>query len=659
MSKGMFIFERYCWNIGNTTFRVKELAYKNEVQLGCLEKLFAENPNIEWGPVLEALYYDLLTSVSLVKGTAPNKEKDARELSSPLCDLGLITKKRKTTPVGQKLLSISKKGDYNSDNLLYISKDSYIYLLQFLKMQIDDVKPFVVLLYFLLKLGHLSKEEFSYCLPVCCSMNDVERIKNKIQDIRDKKITVEDFLIKEMLNKNNYKNALEYFVDKDFIDKETIEDIGMNRKSSTYDAPIIDVYSNLHELWDNKSATEKDIIKTLIVLKSKILKINVNQRSAWSQYLGIKNSTKFDSEFIENFYKIDLLTAGDEKEFRKKFFIKWHYFKWKSNLDDYYDLNKRYFSLADIIEFNNNTFKLTEIAKHYFKDIIDDMIKEELKSKEEYFDYFSSEHEINEIYSKCNKTKADLAKSISEEVGEEIQPGSLNEYIKDKEESKFIEMIDAKFDKNKTLVLLDAFKNRRDDVIHEEITDDASPSSCFEYILAIIWYRISGRKGRLRDCMNGHLDANMLPKTHASGLMSDLIFKYDRTNDYAEHDLLIEATLSESSGQRKMEWEPVSRHLEANIKTTNNENDYVLFIAGKLADETVKTFRLQKNYDFDCDGHHFDYLKIIPIDIDILKAIMEKEYNYSSLYKIFEKSFRSDLISMNWYNSTIREEFIK
>jgi len=72
------------------------------------------------------------------------------------------------------------------------------------------------------------------------------------------------------------------------------------------------------------------------------------------------------------------------------------------------------------------------------------------------------------------------------------------------------------------------------------------------------------------------LDVNMLPKRHAGGGEADLIFKYNDTPSYPAHDLLLEVTLSESTGQRQMEWEPVSRHLENHIKLeTHNEKDYL------------------------------------------------------------------------------------
>jgi hypothetical protein len=48
-----------------------------------------------------------------------------------------------------------------------------------------------------------------------------------------------------------------------------------------------------------------------------------------------------------------------------------HLCKWKSTLEDYSDLNYRYFSLSDIIQQDEEKFELDLLPKYYFKDIID------------------------------------------------------------------------------------------------------------------------------------------------------------------------------------------------------------------------------------------------------------------------------------------------
>lgn len=123
--------------MGNTAFRVYDLKYKNELQLRYLTQLFSEHPNESWRE-LQTTYYNLLSEVGFKNGQAKRPDKDARELTSGLADLGLVEKdSRKITEIGQKILDISNSGDFKSDNVFGIDKDSYIYLLQFLKYQIS------------------------------------------------------------------------------------------------------------------------------------------------------------------------------------------------------------------------------------------------------------------------------------------------------------------------------------------------------------------------------------------------------------------------------------------------------------------------------------------------------------------------------------------
>ena len=85
------------------------------------------------GSMSTASYYDFLKTKNFVIGDALNKSKDAREKTSGLVDIGLIDSNRNLSDIGKHLLEISKNGDFTSDNFLKISKDSFIYLKQFLK----------------------------------------------------------------------------------------------------------------------------------------------------------------------------------------------------------------------------------------------------------------------------------------------------------------------------------------------------------------------------------------------------------------------------------------------------------------------------------------------------------------------------------------------
>ena len=156
--------------------------------------------------------------------------------------------------------------------------------------------------------------------------------------------------------------------------------------------------------------------------------------------------------------------------------------------------------------------------------------------------------------------------------------------------------------------------------------------------------------------MNLSLDADLLPKTHAGGGMADIVYKYEE-DSYPKHDLLIEATLSESTSQRSMEMEPVSRHLGENIKLTNNENDYALFVAPILEERIIMDFRNRKTYCYPKgNGEFINGLKIIPINIDILKKLLINNVKYDYIYSWFDKAYKSSEPDPVWFEKEILEK---
>lgn len=69
-----------------------------------------------------------------------------------------------------------------------------------------------------------------------------------------------------------------------------------------------------------------------------------------------------------------ILTIKDEIAFKEEFFKLLHLFKAKSLLDDYYDLNKRYFKTSDTIIFQDDKVKFDIIPNCYFALIKDSLL---------------------------------------------------------------------------------------------------------------------------------------------------------------------------------------------------------------------------------------------------------------------------------------------
>ena len=200
-----------------------------------------------------------------------------------------------------------------------------------------------------------------------------------------------------------------------------------------------------------------------------------------------------------------------------------------------------------------------------------------------------------------------------------------------------------------------AFEDRRDGDIQSMVTNNADIPTIFEYVLAIAWYKISGRQGKILDYMNLSLDADLLPVTHAAGGHEDITYKYEATESYPAHTLLIEATLANSTNQRRMEMEPVSRHLGDYLLSHPGEMAYCLFATTYLHINVVADFRGRKNMlYYSVDGSNcINSMKIIPCLTSEIKTILLKKINYSEIYNIFDNAYAANTKPNEWYEKNI------
>ena len=155
--------------------------------------------------------------------------------------------------------------------------------------------------------------------------------------------------------------------------------------------------------------------------------------------------------------------------------------------------------------------------------------------------------------------------------------------------------------------------------------------------------------------MNLSLEADLLPKSHACGGEADIVYKYEETEHYPQHDVLIEATLMDESTQRRGEMEPVSRHLGTHILKTANKA-YCTFISPYLDINVLSHFRSLKNigyYNPQDYSKHVPSLKVIPLKTKELKTILQKGIKYNVLYSIMDKAFEKESPIPTWYENEL------
>lgn len=151
------------------------------------------------------------------------------------------------------------------------------------------------------------------------------------------------------------------------------------------------------------------------------------------------------------------------------------------------------------------------------------------------------------------------------------------------------------------------------------------------------------------------LEANLLPKTHAAGGYADIIYEYEACTFYPKHSLLLEATLADGNNQKRMEMEPVSRHLGDYRIRFNNLFDYSLFVSTYLDKNVISDFRYRKIIPYTRNEETITGMKIISMDIDSLKKIIENKVKYKYLYEVFDKYHEMPLETVDWHDGMIKE----
>lgn len=650
-------FKSYCWCLGTTSFRTKDFNIKIEKQLQLLHD-FWQNPEFTdkiWRDV-QGDYYTFMHENGFVAGDAKRPDKDAREKTSGLADIGLLDSERRLTEVGNALLHISQNSDFTPDNPLELDKDSFIYLKQLLKTsnQVGEhiVRPFIVLAYALSQLDYLSYEEFTYLLPLCTTEENLKTMVDNIGEMRLGNKNLDDIVINTVLSMDNYQLAHNFFMG-EAVTEETIRVAGMNRKSknggANYDKHYFPVYQNLCKVFLNHDES------AVFPLFESIQKIKNSPKIMWKQLLfGNANTSVLRRGGLETVDKAPFLHISSEDELKEMFFSYLHIFKIRTTLHDYFDLNRRYFRTTDTLLFQEQKIEFDVLPKVYFHQCAEELLSIGFTAEPRKQENLS----LEEIAPCLKIDLPALHRALGIAVGETVTSSQeAQRVVRDQRYQRLDQLIEQKFSKEQLIHLMTLFEDRTDGDIRKLVTDNAEIPTIFEYVLGIAWYVISGKQGNVLDYLKLSLDADLLPKSHAAGGAADIVYEYAESPNYPDHTLLIEATLSNDANQRRMEMEPVTRHLGKYLLTNQNTEAYCVFISTYLDRNVISDFRQRKHMEyFDTRSEaSLDGMKIIPLDTSLLKSVLEKEHSYEYLYDVFENAYQSDMrVGDGWFEETIK-----
>ena len=639
-------YKSFFWSMGTTSFRTRDFNKTIEQQLELLHEFWAqpENQAESWNAnnALQSRYYAFMQSKNFVKGDAAKKDKDAREKTSGLVDIGLIDPARRLTEAGDALRKMAAAGDFAPDNFLELPRDSFLYLGQLLKASCKvgggEVRPFIVLLYLLTQAGQLSLDQFTYLVPLCVDEGSTAAI---LQGILAGTETTDEILLARLMAQENYQKALALLLENP-VEESLLCEVGLNRKSRQYDKPYFALYQNLAAVYlQGKTEMLPRVFDCLSRLEIGAL---------WKEYLFDTTSRKAVQKDPARHQKRTRFDAVQtEQAFKREFFCRMHLFKAKATLADYRDLNRRYFKTADVLLFEDGQVKLSLAAKYYFAAVMPKLYAEAYRETA----LLPRHCPLHEICPALVPNDAAVIAGLNRDFGVGVTSlQAAHEILENERYARLHHLLDTRFTRENLTALLVLFEQRTDGdaaadaKIQAAVTDNADVPTIFEYVLGILWYQISGRKGRVLDYMQLSLDADLLPKTHAAGGEADIVYAYDACEAYPAHTLLLEATLSEKNNQRRMEMEPVSRHLGRHLIAHPNPHSYCVFAAPYLDYNVLTDFRYRKRmpyYLLQNESQCVKGMKIIPLTTGMLQKILKKGLSYAQLYPIFEKAYRADL----------------
>ena len=709
----------YCWVIGNTGFRESALYEKIESYLKILNEFNQRGYN--WKDNQKEFFYMMQENNFMVNGSTSeeNMKKAARLKTSPLEKLGLVDVDRNITEVGNLILNRTiqrnEKEEKYVDKEFFLENDGDIYINQLIKLQFyagqnEVVKPFILFLKYINEFNYLNYDELVYIIPLIVSNDFYDYGKRLIIKYRKEKEKPnsdfwkwqKDHIIKHKDNICNIK-AIKDYIEKNIKDielfiynndidkiKEFIKKLDDNGKSEQYSLKLVDLFCGICSLKNNIDdfSAAKESIDNIV---NGINKTSNTQQKLWRKLIfGVDNKNKLnkkdDSRYKEILkeFKLNIYNVNMKKFLFNFFDILW-FIKIKNNLEDYADHNLRYLKLSNILESKyENGDKIIRVSEIYEvlvdKILNDNVVNNIIFNEEIYKEYLYKksyklpkleEYDMKEIADKyiikieeISKEKITLEKPNNINYRSWIE--SLNKMYIDKKVIRMIGNIRESLlreDSGNLLECLEYLNNRSksNDVKLKNIIDtEADIPTIFEYLVWQSFLLFGDYKENPIDFANFSFDNNLKPIQHAGGGIADVIFKY------SDHDLILEATLTNDENQRKLEMEPVPRHV-AKYRSKVRDETYCIFVAPFIDPNVAIVHRAFKNLPYYVKDESGNYIavngiRILPLAIKDLQKVIKFSIKNDVLYSKMKDNIFNTIIDNSkangyiWYKEIVENK---
>lgn len=665
------------FNMGDTSIRVKQIVDVNKVILRQLNN-FMETIE-SWGgnnTAQEEFYHSFIKEIVRIEEeegvelfrdfarernyTSPKTGKvglRGRTLTNQLIKIGFIDSNRNLSEVGKHYINDELLPADGIEQVLGLCTDNLAYLRQCLKLRIYSSDSssdsyfynFRFALKFLAKYDNVPQDDF---LKIIESVKPEQSKAEIFKIIDDYENVSKNRYSFEQYYKNTFSPTLRtqqeldevrsMFTNKDFKDDNFIRYFP-NRDSNKTSLLYKEFVLSLIDLVENHSPEAFETVKLL----SKDSKIKKAFSENKLPFIFTRNETL--EHFLQQNKGNPLL--NDDHYY---IYLEFIFSKHNDLIREYKDMCRRIFKITGLISFDNGLVNLNNkwIIKPLLEMLGDSFIINGTESYKEYETTLESKWFKDNTTSEILGISSDMIDELLKNIG--IQFGvtditSIPQVINNKREQEYRDFVESHFPREKIINILESINSRKDDEVYKLVTDNATISTIYEYILTMAWYHISDKKNfLLHKSFQVALDGNKLPLTHRGGGAGDIEII---TDDYA---LLIEATLMDKNTQKRGELEPVIRHsinfsLQQKVDKKQVQS---IFIANELDNNVLNLFRATQFIQFSgtTETGNINGLNIFALTTKEIIKLLNENKNDRDILNTINDNLNSNPINIenNW-----------
>ncbi|EJO02648.1 AlwI family type II restriction endonuclease [Oenococcus oeni] len=653
-------------NFGDTSFRRKSYLLEYRSLLNILRDHMKTHAHWKKDVESQKYYYEsVLDRTNLFERNETSDDKLAkrgRTLTNSLVKTGLITESRKITNIGENWLNQSVLPNDKFEKVFGLNTDNLVFYRQWLKFKLFDKKgkyffsPFIFTLRFLSKYKDVPINDFLtilHSITPLYTQEEINNIVNEYQRVIDGELIFDKFadLYLDQININDIRKDVDSVLSEKTIVLDKFNKIFKNGKSQNSAGPKYLKFVN--DLISFKNDPSENTLSKLLN-SSKIDKI----RKAFGFGkipFNISSRRDYDYKKFQNDNASNYLLNNDN-------FLIYVQFKKSKRFDlvkEYGDMTRRLLSLTGLIQFEgglvNCPFK--EVFSELFnqKPIdcigISDYKFYEQNNNSPFFNDISTIQILNLENDFVDKLMLTVSKRF------DINDISLlpRKFEADKDK-RFINLIRKKFDRDTVISILNNIKCRNDTEVKKEVTDSTDVPTIFEYILGISWYYLSNGNINVRKSLNLTLDGDLLPLSHAAGNQGDIEL------EYPDKKVLLEATLMDSSTQKRGELEPVIRHT-TNLAVENSCPVQSIFFANEIDNNVSNIFRAMSYVQLHHSRKNYrsvSGINIFSFTIEELSKMISKNITDKKILKTINDNFKKNprFIYSNWRDTVVKGIFL-